>query len=82
MGQRKAMGEKLCLEHGQILTDDHMRNFHRVLKPLKLDSIPIYVSTEMTIPSANDMATADPLPNSYEDVEEQRSPSNIYLRML
>ena len=23
MGQRKAMGEKLCLEHSQILTDDH-----------------------------------------------------------
>ena len=39
MGQRKAMGEKLCLENGQILTDDHIRNFYKTLEPLKLNSV-------------------------------------------
>ena len=78
MGQRKAMGEKLCLEHGQILTDDHIRNFHKVLEPLKLDSMDVHYPPAR--PSPKVMA---PPPNTgrSEDVEEVRSP-DMYLKML
>ena len=78
MGQRKAMGEKLCLEHGQILTDDHIRNFHKVLEPLQLDSI--YAHSPPVRPSRKAIG---PLPNADrpEDVQEVRSP-DLYLKML
>ena len=78
MGQRKAMGEKLCLEHGQILTDDHIRNFHKVLEPLKLDSMNVHYPPSRPSPKA-----VAPLPDADrpEDVEEVRSP-DMYLKML
>ena len=74
MGQRKAMGEKLCLEHGQILTDDHIRNFHKILEPLKLNSViaplPIYKFKMDTSQESKD-----------RDVESTRS-YDPYLKLL
>ena len=64
MGQRKAMGEKLCLEHGQILTDDHIRNFHKVLEPLESTSfISPLSSSGSSLPSSD----------TAEDIEMTRS---------
>ena len=69
MGQRKAMGEKLCLEHGQILTDDHIRNFHRVLEPLELNSaiapLPRIVSSGSSSRSSETSEDVE-LPRSYD----------------
>ena len=72
MGQRKAMGEKLCLEHGQILTDDHIQNFHKVLEPLELNSVisPL-PSSESSLPSSD----------TSEDIEITRS-YDPYLKLL
>ena len=72
MGQRKAIGEKLCLEHGQILTDDHIRNFHKVLEPLKLNS----VIAPLTSPGSPSRST-----DASVNVESQRS-YDPYLKML
>ena len=70
MGQRKAMGEKLCLEHGQILTDDHIQNFHRVLEPLN--------SVIAPFPSSGSSSRSS---DTSEDIEMTRS-YDPYLKLL
>ena len=72
MGQRKAMGEKLCLEHGQILTDDHIRNFHKVLEPLELNSV------IAPLPSSGSSSRSS---DTSEDIEMTRS-YDPYLKLL
>lgn len=72
MGQRKAMGEKLCLEHGQILTDDHIRNFHRVLEPLELKSV---------IAPLPNSGSSSPSSDTADDIEMTRS-YDPYLKLL
>ena len=64
MGQRKAMGEKLCLEHGQILTDDHIRNFHKVLEPLESVIAPLPSSGSSS--RSSETSEVVELPRSYD----------------
>ena len=66
MGQRKAIGEKLCLEHGQILTDDHIRTFHRVLEPLELNSVIAPLPNSGSSPRSSETSEDVELPRSYD----------------
>ena len=66
MGQRKAMGEKLCLEHGQILTDDHIRNFHRVLEPLEFNSVIAPLPNSGSSSRSSETSEDVELPRSYD----------------